>query len=161
MSLHPGHDEAADALAEIGRQQAKVIDAVLVPLWYWVVIAVGMVAIGAAADTHRRLVLAVVIPVAVIVMASLTVAMIFGAYRRVQVRGQDMLGDVGALAIVGFIFAIVALSLGIAFALRAAGAQLPGTIGTAAGGVALLAGGPVLMRRLRRIMLRNRAGSTR
>lgn len=161
MISQPGRDEAASALAEIGRQQEKVITAVLVPGWYWAVVAVGMVAIGAAADSRARLILAVVIPLAVIVIAALTVAMIVGAYQHVQVRGPDLLGDRGALAIVGFVFAIVGVSLGVAFGLRAAGLPLPGTIGTAVGGVALLAGGPILMRRLRRVMLGNRAGSSR
>jgi hypothetical protein len=161
MISQPGRDEAASALADIGRQQEKVITAVLVPAWYWAVVAVGMVAIGAAADSRARLVLALVIPAAVIVIAALTVAMIIGAYRRVQVRGQDLLGDRGALAIVGFVFAVDGVSLGVAFGWRAAGLPLPGTIGTAVGGAALLAGGPLLMNRLRRVMLSNRAGSFR
>ena len=158
MTSQPGRDEAVSALAEIGRQQEKVITAVLVPAWYWAVVACGMVAIGAAADSRTRVILAVVIPAAVIVIVALTVAMIVGAYRRVQVRGQDLLGDRGALAIVGF--AIDGLSLGTAFGLRAAGSPLPGTIGTAVGGAALLVGGPLLMNRLRRVMLANRAGSS-
>jgi len=112
-------DEAASALAEIGRQQEKAIEAVLVPTWYWWVVAAGMVAIGAAADTHSTTVLGVVIPVAVVVIVALTAAMIFGAYRRVRVRSDELLGDRGALAIVGFVALIVGLTLGIAFGLRA------------------------------------------
>jgi FtsH-binding integral membrane protein len=154
-------DEAASALAEIGRQQEKAIDAVLVPTWYWWVVAAGMVAIGAAADTHSTTVLGVVIPVAVVVIAALTAAMIFGAYRRVRVRSDELLGERGALAIVGFVALIVGLTLGIAFGLRAAGAHLPATIATVIGGTALVIGGPLLMRALRGIMLGNRAGRAR
>jgi len=154
-------DEAADALSEIGRHQEKAIGAVLVPAWYWWVVAAGMVAIGAAADTHSATVLAVVIPVAVVVIAGLTLAVIFGAYRRVRVRDRELLGGPGALAIVGFTWLIVGLTLGLAFGLRAAGAHLPATIATVVGGAALVIGGPLLMRALRRIMLGNRAGRTR
>ncbi len=154
-------DEAAAALAEIGRQQEKAIEAVLVPAWYWWVVAAGMVAIGAAVDTHSATVLAVVIPVAVLVIAGLTAAMIFGTYRRARVRDRELLGDRGALAIVGFTWLIVGLTLGLAFGLRAAGAHWPGTIATVIGGAALVAGGPLLMRALRRIMLGNRAGRAR
>jgi hypothetical protein len=154
-------DEAANALAEIGRQQEKAIDAVLVPAWYWWVVAAGMVAIGAAVDTHSATVLAVVIPVAVVVIAGLTLAMIFGAYRRVRVRDRELLGGPGALAIVGFTWLIVGLTLGLAFGLRAAGAHWPATIATVVGGAALIIGGPLLMRVLRRIMLGNRAGRAR
>jgi len=154
-------DEAAAALAEIGQQQEKAIEAVLVPVWYWWVVAAGMVAIGAAVDTHSAAVLAVVIPIAVLVIAGLTAAMIFGTYRRVRVRDRELLGDRGALAIVGFTWLIVGLTLGLAFGLRAAGAAWPATIATVAGGAALVAGGPLLMRALRRIMLGNRAGRAR
>jgi hypothetical protein len=40
-------------------------------------------------------------------------------------------------------------------------ARPPATLACLAGGIALGLGGPVLMRTLRRIMLGNRAGSTR
>jgi hypothetical protein len=77
----PKPEEAARALAGIRRQQEQVINAVLVPRWYWSAVAAAMVAIGAATDSHRTVVLAVVIPVAVIALVAMTGAMIFGAYR--------------------------------------------------------------------------------
>ena len=154
-------EEATSALAEIRRQQAKVIDAVLVPGWYWWAVAAGMVAIGAAADTRRAAVLAVVIPIAAVLIAALTAGMIFGAYRHAQLHSSELLGGRGAVAIVGFVWLVVALTLGIGFALRAAGAHLPATIATAIGGAALVTAGPFLMRKLREIMLGNRAGRVR
>jgi hypothetical protein len=160
MSGQPQPEEAASALAAIRRQQERVIDAVLVPRWYWSAVGATMVAIGAAADSHRTVVLAVVIPVAVIAIVAMTGAMIFGAYRGAQV-GSELLGERGAVYIVGFVWLVVGLTLGIGFGLRAAGAPWPATIATAIGGVALAYGGPLLMRRLRVIMLRNRAGNAR
>jgi hypothetical protein len=153
----PGTEDAASALDAITQQQARAIDAVLVPGWYWPVVAVCMVGIGAAVDTRRTAVLAAVLPIAVLVIAGLTAAMIFGAYQRAQLR-QDLIAGRGAVEIVGFVWLVVGLSIGVAFGLRAAGAPLPATIATAIGGVALTACGPVLMRRLRRLMLSNRAG---
>jgi hypothetical protein len=161
MSEHLQPDEAASALARINQRQGKVIDAVLVPAWYWWAVGAGMVAIGAAADTRDKVVLAVVIPIAAVLIAALTAGMIFGAYRHARVRSNELLGGRGAVAIVGFVWIVVALTLGIAFALRAAGADLPATIATAIGGAALVAGGPLLMRKLRDIMLANRAGQPR
>ena len=67
-------DEATSALAEIGRQQEKAIEAALVPAWYWWAVAAGMVAIGAAVDSHSAVVRGVVITVAVVVIAGLTAA---------------------------------------------------------------------------------------
>jgi hypothetical protein len=161
MSGHPQPDEATSALAQIRQRQGKVIDAVLVPGWYWWAVAAGMVAIGAAADTRDAVILAVVIPVAAVLIAALTAGMIFGAYRHARVRSSELLGGRGAVAIVGFVWLVVALTLGIGFALRAVGAHLPATIATAIGGAALVAGGPLLMRKLRDIMLGNRAGRAR
>ena len=156
----PASTDAAGALAEIQRRQAQVIDAVLVPGWYWWVVAVAMVAIGAAADTKRPVVLAVAIPVAVLVIAGLTVAMIVGAYRRVQVHSRTLLGGRGAIAIVGLDWLVVGVGLGTAFGLRAAGSRIPGTIGTTAGAVVLVIAGPAVMRYLRGLMLSQRAGGT-
>jgi hypothetical protein len=161
VSGHLQPEEAARALAQIHQRQGKVIDAVLIPAWYWWAVAAGMVAIGAAADTHDAVVLAVVIPIAAVLIAALTAGMIFAAYRHAQVRSNELLGGRGAVAIVGFVWLVVALTLGIGFALRAVGAHLPATIATAIGGAALVTGGPILMRKLRDIMLDNRAGQPR
>ncbi len=154
-------DEAATALAEVQRRQQQLIDSASVPAWYWWVVAAAMVAIGAAADSKSDVVLAVVIPCAVLVLVALTGAMIFGVPGRARVRGNELLGPRGALAIVGFVWLIVAITLGVGFGLRAAGVTGPATIATAVGGVAMIASGPVLSRWLRRTMLSNRVGADR
>ncbi len=129
-------DNAASALAEIGWRQSQVIEAVLVPGWYWWAVGAAMVVIGAAADYRHTLILAVAIPVAVVAIVGLTGTMIFGAYRRVRVRDAELLGGRGAI-----------------------GSPAPATMATTVGAVALAAGGPLLMRRLRRIMHSRRAGA--
>jgi hypothetical protein len=161
MSGQVRPEDAASALAEIRNRQGQVIEAVLVPAWDWWAVAAGMVAIGRAVDTRHPAVLAVVIPIAAACIAILTGVMIFGSYRRTQVRGSQMLGGRGAAAIVGFVWLAVGVTLGIGFGLRAAGTHLPATIATAAGGLITVAGGPFLMRLLRKVMLGNRAGSGR
>jgi hypothetical protein len=154
-------DEASSALANIRARQEQVISAVRIPTWYWWAVAIGMVVIGAAADTRKPVVLAVVIPLAALAIAAVTGAMIFGIWRGAQVRSGELLGGPGALLIVGFVWLIVGLTLGIAFGLRAAGTPDPATIATAVGGLTLALSGPALNRRLSRIMLANRAGLTK
>jgi hypothetical protein len=158
MSNFVNPDDAATALTEVRRRQQQVIDSATVPVWYWCVVAAAMVAIGAAVDSRSYLVLGVTIPSAVVVLVVLTGAMIFGVPGRARVVGNDLLGPRGALAIVGYVWLIVGLTLGVAFALRAAGAAAPATIATVIGGVAMVATGPFLSRWLRRTMLANRAG---
>src|SRR5258708_11805407 len=153
MNEYVGTDEGADSVGEVRRRQRQLIDAVLIPGWYWWVVAAAMIAIGLATDTRRSVVLAIVIPVAVGVIATLTAGMIFGAYRRARVRSSELLGARGALSIVGFVWLVVGLTLGSGFALRAADSSAAATIATVIGAAALVIGGPVLGRWLRQTKL--------
>ena len=127
--------EAAAELAEIQRRQEQVIKAVLVPAWYWWVIAAAIVAIGAARDSGDLLVQATAIPLAVLVMAVLTGAMIPAVRRRVQVNSATQPGARAAAAIIGLIVLV------------------DGVIGCAAGAAVLVIAGPLVNRYVRRLML--------
>jgi hypothetical protein len=145
--------EAAAELAEVARRQGQVIKAVLVPIWYWWVMAAAMIAYGAARDSGDLLVQATVIPLAVLVMAVLTGAMIPAVRRRVQVHSATQPGARGAAAIFGLILLVDGAILGTAASLAAAGFPYPGTIGCAAGAAVLVIAGPLVNRYLRRLML--------
>ena len=98
------------------------------------------------------------IPIAAISLAGLTVAMILGTGRGVRLKSDELLGGRGALLIVGFVWLIIAITLGLGFGLKAAGVPEPASISTAAGGLLLALTGPSLTHRLNQIMLANRAG---
>jgi hypothetical protein len=159
--MNTAPDEASAALAQIRDHQEQVIRAALIPRWYWWAIGVGMIVIGAAADTRRPVVLGVVIPIAALAMAALTAAMIIGAGRGARIKSDQLLGERGALLIVAFIFLIDGLTLGLAFGLLALGTPAPATIDTAAGALLLVVPGPAVNRRLNKIMMSNRAGLPR
>lgn len=150
--------DAARELAEIEKRQAGVIDAVLVPRWYWWAVGVLIVPIGLAADSHQRTATAVVAVVMALVIAGLSVWMISGAYPGARIH-PAALGAAGPLYIVGFVCLVVGVSLVVAFGLQAAGVGYPGTIGTVLAAVMLIVGGPILMSRLRRTMVARTAGS--
>jgi hypothetical protein len=145
--------EAAAELAEVARRQGQVIKAVLVPVWYWWVMAAAMIAYGAARDSGDLLVQAITIPLAVLVMAVLTGAMIPAVRRRVQVHSATQPGARGAIAIFGLILLVVGVTVGTAASLAAAGVPHPVTIGTAAGAAVLVTAGPLVNRYLSRLML--------
>ena len=145
--------EAAAALAEVQRRQGHVIEAVLVPGWYWWTMAAGVVAIGAARDTGDFLAQAIAIPLAVLIMAGLTGVMIPAVRRRVQVHSATRPDGRGAAAIIGLILLVDGAILGTAASLSAAGVPYPATIGTAAGAAVLVIGGPLVNRYLRGLML--------
>jgi uncharacterized membrane protein len=144
--------EAAAELAEIRRRQEQVIKAVLVPVWYWWVVAAGIVAIGVARDSGDLTVEAVTIPLAALVMAVLTGAMIPELRRRVQVHTEQTRARATA-AIIGMIVLVDGVILGTAASLHAAHLRYPGTIGCAAGAAVLVIAGPLVNRYVRRSML--------
>jgi hypothetical protein len=153
--LHPG--EAADALAEIQKRQQQVIDRSIVPAWYWWVVGILMVVLAVGVDTRTELALGITIPVFVVGLLAAT----FGAIRSQFLDAKlysRLLDGWGVMAILVFVWLIVGCTIGIAFALRAGGVSYPATIACGAGGLAMGLGGPLLNRRLRRIMLANRAG---
>jgi hypothetical protein len=146
-------DEAAAELAVIRRHQQQVIKAALVPAWCWWVMAVAMVAIGAARDSHDRVVLAVTIPLAVLVIAGAIIASIPEVRRRVKVHNAAQPGVRGAAALAGLIVLVNAVTIAVAASLAAGRVAYPLTIGYAAGGAALVIAGPQVNRYLGRLML--------
>jgi hypothetical protein len=150
--------EAAKELAEIEKRQVGVIDAVLVPRWYWWVVGVLLVPIGVEADSHQRTATAVAAVLIALIIAGLSVWMVSGAYPGARVHPAT-LGAPGALYIVGFVWLVVGVSLLVAFGLQTAGVAYPATIGTALAAVMLIGGGPILMSRLRRSMVARSSGS--
>ena len=159
MNTHP--DEASAALSDIQSRQEQVIRQALIPTWYWWAVAAGMVVIGAAADTRRPVVLAVVIPIAGLYIAALTVAMILGVGRGARIKSNELIRGRGAVVIVFFDWLIVGLTLGLAFGLKAAGTPEPATIATGVGGILLGLSGPAVTRTLNKIMMSNRAGMSK
>jgi hypothetical protein len=144
---------AAAELAEIQRRQGQVIKAALVPVWYWWAMAAAIVAIGAARDSGDLLAQAITIPLAALIMAGLTAAMIPQVRRRVQVYGATQPGARGAAAVFGMILLVDGAILGTAASLHAARAPYPGTIGCAAGAAVLVIAGPLVNAYLRSLML--------
>jgi hypothetical protein len=146
---------AAAELAEIGRRQRQVIRAGLVPVWYWWVMAADGVAIGAARDSHDRLVLAITIPLAALVFAVQIIATIPGVRRRVRVHGAVIPAAQAAVAIPGLILLVGGVTTAVSVSLIGHRVPHPLTIGYAAGGAALVIAGPLLNRYFRRLMLTN------
>jgi hypothetical protein len=150
--------EAAAELAEIRRRQEQVLRSVLVPVWFWWVMAAGIVAVGVARDSGDLTVEAITIPLAALVMVTLTGAMIPELRRRVQVHTQhtqqtQQTRARAAAAIIGMIVLVDTVILSTAASLHAAHLRHPGTIGCAAGAAVLVIAGPLVNRYVRKHML--------
>jgi hypothetical protein len=153
-------DEAVRALDEIDQRTEQVIKQTLIPRWFWWAIA-GL-ELGLTAAVESRVPLVIGIGAGVFALGVLTVTgwVVVGTLRHAQLR-RDMLGPAGALAIVSFVAAVLAVTLPTAFILEATGVRYPATLGTLPGAIVMVVGGPILMRHLRHIMLTNRTGGQR
>jgi hypothetical protein len=155
MAYEIGPDEAAGALQEIGRRSEQTIDSAAIPTWYWWAIGALMVGLALGVDTRRPAVVGVAVSAFVVGVLAATARVVFGGLRRARVR-NDLLGAQGVLAILGLDALVLAISLPIAFALAAAHVAHPAAIGVTIGAVAMVVGGPLLNRYLRRVMVANR-----
>jgi hypothetical protein len=149
--------EARKALAEMERRQDQVIEGTLVPNWYWWAVALLSVGLGVGVDTRDPTATAVAAGIFGVGVSVLTVWIAFGGRRHVKVH-QRLLGSRGAGLIVGFVWLVVGGTLGLAYVLEAANVEYAATVSTLACAIALVVGGPALMRRLRGIMRRQAGG---
>jgi len=145
--------EAREALAEMERRQEQVIEGTIVPGWYWWVVALATVGLGVGVDSSDPAVTAATTGLFGLAIPLLTVWIAFGGRRHVKVH-ERLLGPRGAGLIVGFVGVVVGGTLALAFALQAANVGPAGTLATLACAIALVVGGPALMRRLREVMRR-------
>jgi hypothetical protein len=157
-TIEPG--EAHAALVEIRRRQDQVIEGTLVPTWYWWAVAVPMVGLGVVVDTREAVAIAVGALLFGVGVALLTGWVIVGGVRGVRVH-DALLGPRGAGLIVGFVGVLVGGTIALASLLEAAGWIYPATASMLVCAVALVVGGPILMRRLRALMQRQQGGRTR
>ncbi len=153
-------DEAARALDEIGRRQEQVVAQATIPDWFWWAIAALMVLLAVVVDDRRPVVVGAGTAVYVIGMMLAVGRVVLVGQRRARLR-NELLGPLGVLAILGLVALVLAVSLPISFALKAAGSTHPATIGVLAGAVVMVVGGPVLRRYLHRVMMANRSGRAR
>jgi hypothetical protein len=144
---------ASAALEDVALRRRQVVDAATsFPGWYWPIIGLAMVGLAAVVDTRNSVAIGVSAAGFVLAVVADTAFVVAPRYRRAQ-WNQELLGARGAFAIVAFVWVVVGGSLALAFALQAAGASHPATIGCAVGAVGVIFGGPRLMSRLRSIML--------
>jgi hypothetical protein len=153
-------EEAAQALSEIRHRQQQVIDLAALPTWYWWAMGALTVVLAAGVDTHTPTAVGTTIAVFVLGVLTATGWALAGTLRHAPLR-NGLLDRRGVAAILGFVALTVGITLGIALTLRATGSSHPATLAAVIGGLGMGTGGPILGRRLRRIMLANRAGSPR
>jgi len=141
--------DAELALAEVRARRSQVIDANIIPDWFWSAIGVLIVLFVAAVESRRPWLIA--IGSCAYAIGLTTTLLLVIRRSRVQVR-PALIGVSGFATIFGFTIVLVAIGVGLGLGLQAAGVRRPATIAVIPVAIGLAAGGPLLMRHLRRVM---------
>lgn len=152
MTAPRGPRQALTALNEIGSRRQQVVNVATIPNWYWLFVGLPMIGLALAVDTRNSTTIGVGVTAFVIVVLTATAAVMVPSYRRAQWH-RELLGTRGPISIIAFVGVAVGATLGLAFGLQAAGVTHPATIACLIGAAGVIFGGPILMRRLRSIML--------
>jgi hypothetical protein len=157
--------DAADALSEIGRRREQVIrraEREVFPGWFWWANAVLMIALAAAIESRRGVVLG--IGITLFVVGSLVLSVPASRASRAAAPRRALFGPGyvrGALVRLAILIAVLAgVMLATMFSLTAAGVPYPGTIAAAVTAVPFAVGWQMLMRHETAHLLR-RSGSRR
>ena len=140
---YPTEAEAQVALQAAERARRSVIDRIAMPWWYWWGLAACWVGLGLLADLAAPWWLVVGATVAVGAVHSYVFQRLVEG-RDVKVRA-DVAGRHAHLLVVGFLLAMVALTVVLALAFQADGAGHPSLWASAFVAVILLLGGPRMM----------------
>jgi hypothetical protein len=150
MSEDMGRDQAVHALDEIRARQRQVLTATVIPDWFWGAVGALMVVFTIGVESRRPVLIGICVTVFVLGLNAVIWAVI--ARNRAGIRNR-YLGRPGFGLILGFAAALVALGLAVGFGFAALGFGWPATAANAVVAIALAIGGPLLMRRLRRVMV--------
>jgi hypothetical protein len=157
--------DAANALSEIGRRREQVIrraEREAFPGWYWWANAVLMIALAAAVESRRGVVLG--IGITLFVAGSLVLNVPASRAARAAAPRRDLFGPRYVRGVLVRLATLIAVLVGVMLAtmlsLIAAGVPYPGTIAAAVTAVPFAVGWQMLMRYETAHLLR-RSGSQR
>ena len=150
--------DAERALAEVRARRRQVVTGPLLPGWYWTALGSLMFLFTGAIESMIPWVVGVGVAVFAIGLPTLVLAVVLRT--PVQVH-RSLLGARGVLTIVGYALALSALGVGLGLGLQMAGVPRPATIGIGTVAALLAVTGPLLIRRLRRIMSERPLGGAR
>jgi putative flippase GtrA len=143
--------EARAALDEVERGRMRVVEKIDLPAWYWWGLALGWIGLGLLNDLTAPWIAAVATFVYGAAHASVANRVLSGRHgsRQLSVRADVAGHDVARFMIAGLL-ALVALTVVVAVAVQADGAEHPATIASVLCAIIILLGGPRLLELARR-----------
>jgi hypothetical protein len=143
--------EARAALLDVEHRRRRVIDEIDVPPWYWWMLAGGWLVLGALGELTPVAVSLAATVVFGAVHSAIAPRVLFGQHRsrRLTVRRELVDRRLPQYVFAGIV-ALVAVTVGVAFALDADGADHPSIFAAAFVAVIIVIGGPRLTAAVRR-----------
>jgi len=147
---HPTEAEARLALQGAERAHRRVIDQIGMPWWYWWGLAGCWVGLGVLSDAGAAWWIVTAATFVVGAVHSAVFQRLVGGRQRTGVRVRaDVAGRRAEPLVIGFLVGLVAVTIGVAFALDADGAGHPSTWASIYVATLILLGGPRVMARIR------------
>ena len=152
--------DAERALSEIGRRREQVIRRAIIPGWYWWANAVMMIALVAAIESGRGILVG--IGIILFVAGSLVLNIPVSRSARAAPPHRGLIGPGSArkplIGLATLLVVLLGVLLATVFGLKAAGVPYPATIAAAVTAVVYAVGWPMLVRYETALLLR-RSGS--
>ena len=151
MSREIAETEARLALSSIERRRQQVIAEIDVPIWYWIGLAAGWIAIGALANYGPAWATFVGMVAFGAAHASIAPRVLSGRHgsSRLSVR-SDLVSRHIPVLVVGFLIVMTAVTVVLALVANADGARNPALLASVVVAALVLTGGPLLMASVRR-----------
>jgi uncharacterized protein YacL len=151
MDLNVSSEEARAALDTVQRGRQRVIDEIDLPWWYWWGLAAGWVALGVIADLNHPWVTIAATLIFGAAHAAVAPRVLNGRHRTTQlsVSAETAVPRTAGL-VIGSLIALVVVTVVIALAVNADGAEHPATIASVFVAVLVVLGGLRLLAAVRR-----------
>ena len=151
-----GESDARLALTAVEHSRQQVIAEIDMPRWYWLGLAAGWIGLGVIADVGPGWLAVAATMVFGAAHAAAAQNVLSGRRRSAALSVRAELAGTHVTALViGFLVALVALTVAAALLIDADGANHPATIAGVMAAIAVALGGPELMAAVRRRALRH------
>ena len=151
MTHSIGANDARSALTSVQHSRQQVIAEIDMPLWYWLGLAAGWFGMGVVSDFGPGWLALTVVPLFGAAHAAVAGKVLSGRKRSSQLSVRaELAGTHIPALVIGFLIALVGVTIAIALVVNADGAHHPATIAGAFAAVIVALGGPQLMAAVRR-----------
>lgn len=150
MTQSIGANDARSALTTVEHSRQQVIDEIDMPRWYWLGLAAGWFGMGVISDFGPGWLALSVVPIFGAVHASVAHRVLSGRKRSSQLSVRaELAGTHIPALVIGFLVALIGVTIAVALLVNADGASHPATIAGAFAAVIVVLGGPQLMAAVR------------